>query len=231
MKTGVRLSGLCKSFGTGSAMVHALRSVSVSLPHGRMVVVAGPSGSGKSTFLGILGGLERPDSGCVEVAGREIGCLSEKELSRYRRGMVGFVFQDSSLFNELTVGENIELPLFLNHMDAKDRSRRVHSLLTRLGLADRIRAMPLELSAGERQRVALARAVAHHPALVLADEPTANLDSANAQEVVKLLKEIHQEEEADVLLASHDPRIIEMVEARIFLRDGAIENIEGLSAA
>lgn len=231
MKMGVRLSGVSRSFGAGNSVVHALRSISVFIPHGRMVVVAGPSGSGKTTLLGVVGGIESPDSGCIEVAGMEIGGLSERELSRYRRVNVGFAFQESSLFNELTIGENIELPLFLNQMKSTARRQRVRRLLERLGLADRIRAMPVELSVGEQHRVALARAVAHHPSLILADEPTANLDSANLQEVVKLLNQIHEEEEVTVLLATHDLRVIEMVEARIFLRDGAIESTEGLPAA
>jgi len=226
---GVKLKDVYKNYGAGSALVRALRGISFFIPGGKMVVIAGPSGSGKTTLLTVVGGIERPDSGSVEVAGMEVSQLNERSLSSYRRTKVGFVFQSPSLVNEISVRENVGLPLVLNHVKRRDRSLRIHPLLERLGLAGRMEAFPSELSAGEQQRVAIARAIAHRPALLLADEPTANLDSANAQEVVSLLLDLHKEEKVCVLLATHDPRVIDMVPSRIFLRDGLIERTDGLS--
>jgi putative ABC transport system ATP-binding protein len=228
MITGVKVEGVSKRFGAGNTLVQALHGLSFSIPDGEMVVIAGPSGSGKTTLLSVVGGIERPDSGSVEIAGTELSGLKESDLSCYRRGSLGFVFQNPSLFDEITVWENVELPLVLNHVKSNDRLHRVHRLLERLGLRGRSAAFPSELSAGEQQRVAIARAIAHHPALLLADEPTANLDSANAKEVVSLLIDLHKEEKVCVLLATHDPCVMGLVSLRILLRDGSIERTEGL---
>lgn len=229
MKATILLDEVSKHFGEGHATVQALAGVSFEVPEGALVVIAGPSGSGKSTLLGVIGGLERPDSGRVHVAGREIADLDERRLSRLRRAHLGFVFQEFNLISDLTARENIEFPLRLNRVAARERSRRVEALIERLGLERRARAFPIELSAGERQRVAIARAVAHRPSVLLADEPTANLDSANAGEAIQLLAQLQKEENIPVLVATHDPRIIDSIESRIFLRDGAVERIENLS--
>ena len=231
MITGVKVEGVSKHFGAGNTLVQALHGISFFIPDGEMVAIAGPSGSGKTTLLSVVGGIERPDSGSVEIAGTELSGLKESDLSCYRRGSLGFVFQNPSLFDEITVWENVELPLVLNHVKSNDRLHRVHRLLERLGLRGRSAAFPSELSAGEQQRVAIARAIAHHPALLLADEPTANLDSANAKEVVSLLIDLHKEEKVCVLLATHDPCVMGLVSLRILLRDGSIERTEGLPAS
>jgi putative ABC transport system ATP-binding protein len=230
MIAGVKVEGVSKRFGAGNTLVQALHGISFSIPDGEMVVIAGPSGSGKTTLLSVVGGIERPDSGSVEIAGTELSRLKERDLCCYRRRSLGFVFQNPSLFDEITVWENVELPLVLNHVKSNDRLHRVHRLLERLGLRGRSEAFPSELSAGEQQRAAIARAIAHRPALLLADEPTANLDSANAKEVVSLLIDLHKEEKVCVLLATHDPGVMGLVSLRIFLRDGSIERTEGLPA-
>ena len=228
MSANVKLEGVSRSFGTGHAAVRALCDVSLAIPGGAMAVVAGPSGSGKTTLLHIIGAIESPDTGRVDVAGKELTKLGGRALSRYRRSHVGFVFQQFNLLGDLTVRENVELPLVLNGASAAARASRVAELLERLGLPGRAGAFPGELSAGEQQRVALARGVAHRPKILLADEPTANLDSENARQVVDLLRELHNEEDVTVLLATHDPLVIQMVGCGVFLRDGAVERVEGL---
>jgi putative ABC transport system ATP-binding protein len=228
MNKGIVLEQVSKRFGTGHTAVQAVRDVSLEIPGDSMVVVAGPSGSGKSTLLGLIGGLEKPDGGRMHVAGMDLGAMSERQLSRYRRRQVGFIFQESNLLSDLTARENIELPLRLNHVAAHDRSRRVGELIERLDLQTRADGFPGQLSAGERQRVAVARAVVHRPVVLLADEPTANLDSARAKEVVSLIAQLHAEEEIPVVLATHDPRVIESIESRFFLRDGTVERSENL---
>ncbi len=228
MNGSVKLSGVSKRFGEGHTAVQALCDVSFEIPGGAMAVVAGPSGSGKTTLLNVTGVLEQPDVGRVEIGGEDLAAEPERVVSRFRRAHLGFVFQQFNLLRDLTAGENIELPLVLNGVPPQSREPRVKELLERLGLPRRANAFPIELSAGEQQRVAIARAVAHRPSLILADEPTANLDSANARAVVELLVELHREEQITVLLATHDPLVIEIVKARIFLRDGRVERIEGL---
>ena len=225
MTTAVRMENICKSFGTGRLSVQALRKVSLTVPKGGMIAVAGPSGSGKTTLLNIIGALDAPTSGTVVVNGTALAARSERLLSRYRREHLGFVFQQVNLFNDLTVSENVALPLILNRVAKADRERRICELLERLGMADRASAFPVHLSAGEQQRIALARAVAHRPALVLADEPTANLDSDNARRVIALLRRLHEAENITVILATHDPFVLGLIDDRIVLRDGAIEAV------
>ena len=229
MNVTLQLQNVSKQFGAGPRAVCALRDVSLAIPAGTMAVVAGPSGSGKTTLLNIAGALETPDTGSVEVAGLDLTRQGERALSRYRRAQVGFIFQRFNLLSDLTVRENLELPLVLNRVDAAERRRRLTEVLVRLGVSGRAGAFPNELSVGEEQRVAVGRAVVHRPALLLADEPTANLDSVNARHVVALLDELHRMEKVTVLVATHDPQVVAMIGVRIFLRDGAIERLEGLS--
>lgn len=225
MTAAVSMENVCKSFGTGRLSVQALRNVSLTVPKGGMIAVAGPSGSGKTTLLNIIGALDAPTSGTVAVNGTALAARSERLLSRYMREHLGFVFQQVNLFNDLTVSENVALPLILNRVAKADRERRICELLERLGMADRASAFPVHLSAGEQQRIALARAVAHRPALVLADEPTANLDSDNARRVIALLRQLHEAENITVILATHDPFVLGLIDDRIVLRDGAIEAV------
>lgn len=226
MTFATQLDHVTKQFGTGRAAVVALRDVSLRVPEGAMVGVAGPSGSGKTTLLHLVGGLEAPTAGRIEAAGLDLTRRGERALSRYRRQRVGFIFQQFNLLGDLTVRENIELPLVLNGLP--DRAPRIDGLLKRLGLSSRAGAFPRDLSAGEQQRVAIARGVAHRPTLLLADEPTANLDTANAHQVIALLSEINREERVTILLTTHDPGVIERIPSCVFLHDGALERIEGL---
>lgn len=227
MKNAVQLEGVSKRFGAGPAAVDALRGLSLAVSEGAAAVVAGPSGSGKTTLLNIVGALEKPDAGVVTALGIALSALGERALSRHRRAHIGFVFQESNLLSDLTARENVELPLILNRMPKRDRARRVAELVARLGIAERQGAFPGGLSAGERQRFAIARAVAHRPALLIADEPTANLDTVQTIEVIRLLDELHQQERITVLIATHDRRVIDAIPSRVYLRDGAIEGTEG----
>lgn len=226
MNDGVRLESISKTFGEGHRAVRAAREVSFSIAKGSLAVLSGPSGSGKTTLLNIIGGLEGPDAGRVIVGGRDITSLPEKALSRFRRAHVGFVFQQFNLLPELTVRENIELPMALNGIGGADRSKRVEDLLERLDLGNRIDAMPNELSGGEMQRVAVARAAAHRPEVILADEPTANLDSQNAREVILLLRSLRELEGVTIVISTHDEQVSSLADHRIVLHDGAVVHME-----
>jgi putative ABC transport system ATP-binding protein len=195
---------LCKFYRAGPAReVRALQDVSLDVPAGSFTLLRGPSGSGKTTLLALLGGLDRPTSGQVLFAGRELGSCSDVELTRLRRRM-GFVFQDFALIAGLTVEENITYPLIPRGLSRGERSRRAVELLTRFGLGDKLTQRAGELSGGEQQRVALARALAGQPEIVLADEPTSNLDEEAGQAVLDVLKRIHAEGKT-VIVSSHDP--------------------------
>ncbi|HOX05041.1 MAG TPA: ATP-binding cassette domain-containing protein [Planctomycetota bacterium] len=231
MSAAIRLEGVSKAFGAGPAAVQALRSVSLSIPAGAAVVVAGPSGSGKTTLLSLLGGLDSPDAGRVVVDGLEVSALGERERSAFRRRRVGFAFQEAHLLEELTILENATVPPALLGLPRRAGDERARGLLAQLGLGGRTGAYPRELSGGERQRAAIARALSHGPGLVLADEPTANLDSQSAQEVTDLLLELCARHGATAVLATHDPRVIGRVPGRVILKDGAVERVEGLPAA
>ena len=223
MNLAVRLESVSKSFSRGSRPVQAISRVTLDVPRGRMTVLTGPSGSGKTTLLNLIGGLERPDSGRLIRPGTEFRGGSEASLSRYRRFGVGYVFQQSNLISDLTAEENIELPLRLNKVGRPARKKRIAVLMTRLGIAGLNSAFPEELSGGERQRVALARAVAHRPELLLADEPTANLDSVNAREVIELIRAINLEENSTVIVATHDRQICSIADYQVELLDGSVK--------
>jgi len=210
---------LAKVYG-GPQPVVALDSVDLDVAAGEFLAVVGPSGGGKSTLLHLLGGIDRPTSGTAEVAGRDIGSLSEKELTLYRRREVGIVFQFFNLLAHITVRENVELPRAL---DAEaDAPRRAEELLDRVGLLHRAGARPYELSGGEMQRVAIARALVTGARLLLADEPTGNLDSANGEQVLKLLDEIRRERGVTLLLATHWPAAARRADRIVELRDGRL---------
>ena len=226
MTAAAKLDSVRKRFGAGETAVEALRGVTLAIARGAMAAVVGPSGSGKTTLLNIIGGLEAPDGGSVCVDGTDLTEAGEKALSRFRRANVGFVFQRFNLQPDLTICENVELPLVLNRVPSSLRKTRVEEVLEKLGLADRRGAFPVELSAGQEQRAAVARAVVHHPKLVLADEPTANLDGANAAAVMELLRRLVDEEGATVVLATHDREMSAFADVRVILRDGAIAGTE-----
>jgi putative ABC transport system ATP-binding protein len=196
---------LCKFYRAGSAEVRALEDVSLDVPAGSFTLLTGPSGSGKTTLLALLGGLERPTRGQVVFAGRDLGACSDTELARLRRRL-GFVFQDFALIAGLPAWENVTYPLIPRGLSGAERYRLARDLLTRFGLADRLAARPRELSGGEQQRVAVARALAGRPEVVLADEPTSNLDEAAGAAVIALLRQAHAEG-TTVVASSHDPRL------------------------
>ena len=223
MTTVVRATEITKEFRTGKVVVHALRGVSLEIEAGEMVAIVGPSGSGKSTLLGLLGGLDTPTSGRVEVDSLDITDMNESQLADVRSAKIGFVFQTFNLIPTLTALENVALPAQFARSRSKVKpTRRARELLTTVGLGDRLKHRPAELSGGEQQRVALARAMVNQPALILADEPTGNLDSATGEEVLRLLRRLCDESGQTVIVVTHDPRVAAYADRVAFLQDGRI---------
>jgi putative ABC transport system ATP-binding protein len=218
----VELDGVTRRYRSGADTVDALRDVTLTLPPRTLCVVHGRSGSGKTTLLNMIGGLDRPTEGRVVVGGQEVSSLTEEELIDYRRETVGFVFQAFGLIPILTAAENVEIPLRLRRVDPSDRDARVHDLLQLVDLAGRARHRPQELSGGEQQRVAVARALANEPQLLIADEPTAQLDSERARTVMALLRKLVDERGVSVVVATHDPLLIGMADHVVGLRDGLV---------
>lgn len=223
----VQLESVSKEYRDGGAPVHALREVTVSLPASELCVVHGRSGSGKTTLLNMIGGLDRPTTGRVRVGGFEVSALSEPALVAYRRDTIGFVFQAFGLIPILSAAENVEIPLRLRRIDPDERAARVRELLALVHLADRANHRPEELSGGEQQRVAIARALANEPRLLIADEPTAQLDSKRGQVIMGLLRKLVDERGVSVIVATHDPLLIRMGERAIELHDGEVATTAG----
>jgi putative ABC transport system ATP-binding protein len=220
----IEVRGLKKSIRNGSRTVEILKGIDLSVPRGQFLAIMGASGSGKSTLLGLLAGLDAPSEGEVLVDGTEISRLQEDKLAQVRGKKIGFVFQSYQLIPTLTALENVLLPYELNaNGDGKGRAA---SLLETVGLADRLHHYPVQLSGGEQQRVALARAFVLEPPIVLADEPTGNLDSSNGQHVLDLLTERQREASTTLVLVTHDKQIADRADRRIFLRDGRIVSDE-----
>ena len=217
-----RAVALARSYRLGESDVRALAGVDLTIAAGEFAIVAGPSGSGKSTLLHLLGALDSPDGGRVEVEGRDLAALSERERTLLRRRRLGFVFQAFHLVPVLSALENVEYPLLIDGVGAAERRRRAAEALDAVGLGARLAHRPDRLSGGERQRVAIARALVHRPAAVIADEPTGNLDSGNAAAVVELMARLNRELGTTFLLASHDPALVERAARRIRLSDGRI---------
>lgn len=218
--TVLRAHGLQARYGAGEALVRAVDEVDLELAAGETLAVMGPSGSGKSTLLHLLGGLQRPSAGEVWLADRRIDGLSEKALARLRLQKIGFVFQAFHLMNELTAVENVELPALLAGTSRRTARRRAEELLERVGLSDRARHLPSTLSGGQRQRVALARALSNEPVVVLADEPTGNLDSAATVDVLRLLDDLRTSGQTQVIV-THDARTAATADRLITMRDGS----------
>lgn len=215
---------LSKTFGSGHAEVLAVNDVSLSIGRGELVLIMGPSGSGKTTLLSMLGGLLRPAAGEIFLDGTEITALDESHLPRVRARSVGFVFQAFNLLEALTVEENILFPAQLVPERAEAARGRADALIERLGLAERRRSLPGTLSGGEKQRVAIARALINAPALILADEPTGNLDSEKGQEVMMILHDIARDEGRSVILVTHDPRVEDVADRVLWLEDGSLRD-------
>ncbi len=216
----VEVSGLTKVYGTGAAEVTALGGVDLVVPEGQFVTVMGPSGCGKSTLLNLLGGLDTPTSGTIGIDGHTLGDLPDDQLTELRRRRIGFVFQFFNLIPVLNAVENASLPLRLD--GAKDADERATAWLERVGLGDRLHNRPDQLSGGQQQRVAIARALSTDPALVLADEPTGNLDSKSATEIGELLRQVSTEWGRSVLMVTHDPRIASFAQRLVLMRDGQV---------
>ena len=224
--------GVTKSYRLGASRVPAVRNVSLAVHAGELVALAGPSGSGKSTLLHLIGCLDRPDAGDIRLGELHVSHMPAGALAAVRRDRLGFVFQSFNLVPVLTARENVEYPLLLAGVGRVDRRARVDELLERVGLGDKHGRRPRELSGGERQRVAIARALVNRPALVLADEPTANLDSATGADVLDLMDDLRDRLGMAFLFASHDPRLIDRMDRIVELRDGAlVSNMEARACA
>lgn len=216
------LQGVERTYNRGGAMVRAVRGVSLSIAPGEMVAFEGPSGSGKSTLLQLLGCLEVPTAGQLRFFGQEVAHLSDSELTAIRAHEIGFVFQQFNLIPTLTATENVAIAMVPNKVPHEQRAARARSLLERVGLGHRFDHLPSRMSGGEQQRVAIARALANSPKVVIADEPTGNLDSETANEVIALISELHREQKVTVIVATHDEEIAKNAERRVRLRDGAV---------
>jgi putative ABC transport system ATP-binding protein len=226
----IRLEGIQKIFYTDELETHALAGVHLEIRQGEFVSVAGPSGCGKSTLLSILGLLDSPTEGNYLLKHKEVAQLSLSERTRIRNLEIGFIFQAFNLIGDLTVFENVELPLTYRSMPSGERKRRVQEVLEKVGMAHRMKHYPSQLSGGQQQRVAVARALVGQPSILLADEPTGNLDSKNSEAVMELLRQLHREG-ATICMVTHDPRYAGMADRTIHLFDGrVVEETAGVGA-
>jgi len=218
----IEISNLQKSYTETAVHVHALRGVDLSIAKGEFTAIVGPSGSGKTTLLNIIGGLDRPTDGTVKIRGNDISNLSDNQLIDFRRENIGFVFQSYNLIPVLTAKENVEFVMLLQNRSQAERDARTLELMEAVGLADRMANRPSELSGGQQQRVAVARALAPKPAFILADEPTANLDSVSTSDLLDLMAKLNEEEGITFVFSTHDQRVIDRARRVVLLEDGKI---------
>jgi putative ABC transport system ATP-binding protein len=218
----IQLQEVTRVYRIGEVETHALRGVTMTVEEGEFTAIVGPSGSGKTTLLQLLGCLDKPSSGTVRVKGQDVSQLNANARADLRKGTIGFVFQFFALIPGLTAYENVELPLLLTGEKASARRERVNELLRAVGLSERARHRPDQMSGGEQQRVAIARALATHPVLVLADEPTANLDTENGRQVMEIMQRLNAETGTTFVFATHDPRVIPFARRVVELRDGGV---------
>jgi putative ABC transport system ATP-binding protein len=226
MASIVHLQNVTKDYGQGQALTHALRGVNLELEAGEFTAMAGPSGSGKSTLLNIIGGLDRPTSGKVEVDGQELVTLSKTELGLLRRNRLGFIFQSYNLIPVLTALENAEYVLMLQGIPTQERRQRVRAVLKEVGLEGLENRYPRQLSGGQQQRVAIARAIVSEPALVLADEPTANVDSETGKALLDLMRRLNEEKGVTFFFSTHEEAVMKRSRRLLQLEDGVIFNDE-----
>ncbi|MGD9405705.1 MAG: ABC transporter ATP-binding protein [Anaerolineae bacterium] len=222
----VQLHNVTKTYQMGEVQVHALNGLDLSIQEGEFVVIVGPSGSGKTTTLNLIGGLDTPTSGELLVAGTDIAGYDEDALTAYRRDQIGFIFQFFNLLPTLTAGENVEFALELADSEGQDIHQRARDLLDRVGLAERADHFPSQLSGGEQQRVAIARALAKDPPILLADEPTGNLDFRMGQKVLRVMRDLNQQEGRTVILVTHNTVIGRIGERVVHLRDGQVSDVK-----
>ncbi len=217
----IRLEGISRTYQLGGQPVHALDGITEHIQAGEHVAIMGPSGSGKSTLLNVLGCLDRPDAGQYWLNGREVGTLSDEELTAVRRNLIGFVFQSFHLIPRLTAAENVELPMVFAGLSRSERRQKVEAALAAVGLSDRMDHRPDQLSGGERQRVALARSTVMGPGVLLADEPTGNLDTTSGRQILELLDRMN-EEGITLVVVTHDPSVARRADRVIVLMDGRV---------
>ncbi len=216
-----------RDFRIGEVETHALRGINLTIENGEFTALVGPSGSGKTTLLQLIGLLDQPTTGSVCINGKDASHLNRDQRADLRRGAIGFIFQFFALIPTLTAYENVEMPLLLNHMKPADRRARVNEMLEAVGLSDRAHHRPDQLSGGQQQRVSVARALAIRPSLILADEPTANLDTENGKQVMELMQRLNQGTGTTFVFATHDPRVIKFARRVVTLRDGLIVENNG----
>jgi putative ABC transport system ATP-binding protein len=221
----IKVSDLSKIFRTGTVKVHALRGISLSVDKGEFVSVIGPSGCGKSTFLNMVGALDRPSKGKVVIDNININKLSDKKLARFRNLKIGLIFQTYNLINRTKVINNVELPAIVRGIPAKIRRRKALNLLKLVGIRELADRKPLEMSGGQQQRVAIARALINDPSIILADEPTGNLDSKTGKEIIQLLSRLNKENSVTIIMVTHNLNLAEETDRIIHLRDGEVEKI------
>jgi putative ABC transport system ATP-binding protein len=222
VKNMIDVRDVTRSYGSGSTTTIALRDVTFAVGAGKLIALRGRSGSGKTTLLNVVGGLDAPDGGCISVAGHDVTAMSERERMRLRRQTVAYIFQSFGLLPVLSAAENIGVPLRIAGVAPKERESRVELLLSIVGLADHAKQRPAELSGGQQQRVAIARALAARPSLLLADEPTGQLDRETGRQIMRLLRAVVESEGVTALVATHDPALIDLADSVLQLVDGRI---------
>lgn len=230
METAViEVKNICRYFCLGGETVRALDGVTLQIPPATFFGITGPSGSGKSTLLYVLGGMDRSTSGACRVLGRELSVLDDNQLTEFRGRFLGFVYQSFHLIPTMTAQQNVELPMVFSGVSSKERKNRALALLEAIGLGDRARHRPHELSGGQQQRVAIARALANDPPVILADEPTGNLDSVTGQLILELFQKLVKEQRKTIVMISHDPAAIQVTDQAVYLRDGQIQAPDEIS--
>ncbi len=220
----IQLENVSKVYHIGAVETHALNDINLSMAEGEFTALVGPSGSGKTTLLQLIGCLDKPDKGAVKIKGQDVTRYNANQRADLRREQIGFIFQFFALVPVLSAYENVELPLLLSNVKAAERRERVMDLLNAVGLADRAKHRPDQMSGGEQQRVAIARALAPRPLMVLADEPTANLDTANGQQAMEIMQRLNQQTGTAFIFATHDPRVVAYARRVVKLRDGRVES-------
>ena len=221
----IKVFDLRKIFRAGTVKVHALRGITLAVDKGEFVSVVGPSGCGKSTFLNMVGALDRPTKGKVVIDGINITKLDDKKLARFRNLKIGLIFQTYNLINRTKVINNVELPAIIRGIPAKIRRRKALKLLRTVGIEEMMDRKPIEMSGGQQQRVAIARALINDPAIILADEPTGNLDSKTGREIMQLFSQLNKEEKVTIIMVTHNLNLAEETDRIIYLRDGEVEKI------